>query len=61
MQAYVKSLTTPGTTLVLKPDSEFFKYLGKATEAPRQPEAAPQTPSQPQAQSEPAEQGQTVQ
>jgi membrane protease subunit HflC len=28
MQAYAKSLSTPGTTLVLKPDSEFFKYLG---------------------------------
>ena len=33
MQAYTKSLSSPGTTLVLKPDSDFFKYLGmdKAT------------------------------
>ena len=28
MQAYTKSLTSAGTTFVLKPDSEFFKYLG---------------------------------
>jgi membrane protease subunit HflC len=28
MQAYAKSLATPGTTLVLKPDSQFFKYFG---------------------------------
>jgi membrane protease subunit HflC len=28
MQAYAKSLGTTGTTLVLKPDSEFFKYFG---------------------------------
>ncbi len=35
MQAYQKSLGTPGTTLVLKPDSEFFKYFGsKVPEAP---------------------------
>ena len=35
MQAYTKSLSSSGTTLVLKPDSEFFKYLGmdKATPA----------------------------
>lgn len=39
MQAYVKSLTTPGTTLVLKPDSEFFKYLGRNTQSPREPQA----------------------
>jgi hypothetical protein len=38
MQAYSKSLASPGTTLVLKPDSEFFKYLGmdKAKPAPQQ-------------------------
>ncbi len=53
MQAYVKSLTTPGTTLVLKPDSEFFKYLGKNPQAPQpqaaQPQPQPQAPpSQPQ-------------
>lgn len=36
MQAYAKSLSSSGTTLVLKPDSEFFKYLGmdKAKTAP---------------------------
>ncbi len=35
MQAYQKSLGTPGTTLVLKPDSEFFKYFGSTVpEAP---------------------------
>ncbi len=28
MQAYTKSLAEPGTTLVLKPDSQFFKYFG---------------------------------
>ncbi|TMJ37894.1 MAG: protease modulator HflC [Alphaproteobacteria bacterium] len=28
MQAYAKSLASPGTTLVLKPDSDFFKYMG---------------------------------
>jgi modulator of FtsH protease HflC len=28
MQAYSKSLATDGTTLVLKPNSDFFKYFG---------------------------------
>jgi modulator of FtsH protease HflC len=28
MQAYSKSLTTPGTSLVLDPSSDFFKYFG---------------------------------
>lgn len=28
MQAYAKSLSTEGTTMVLNPDSEFFKYFG---------------------------------
>lgn len=38
MQAYAKSLTGAGTTMVLKPDSEFFKYMGmdKAKPAPQQ-------------------------
>jgi membrane protease subunit HflC len=38
MQAYTKSLTGSGTTLVLKPDSDFFKYMGmdKAKPAPQQ-------------------------
>jgi membrane protease subunit HflC len=37
MQAYAKSLSSSGTTLVLKPDSDFFKYLGmdKARSAPQ--------------------------
>jgi len=40
MQAYTKSLTGQGTTMVLKPDSDFFKYFGgKSSEAPA---AAPQ-------------------
>ncbi|MDP9137849.1 MAG: protease modulator HflC [Pseudomonadota bacterium] len=47
MQAYAKALTTPGTTLVLKPDSEFFKYLG--TRSP-QPQAQPPTQQPPQTQ-----------
>jgi membrane protease subunit HflC len=38
MQAYAKSLASAGTTLVLRPDSDFFKYLGmdKAKPAPPQ-------------------------
>ena len=39
MQAYAKSLATPGTTLVLKPNSEFFKYFGLHKDG----EAAPVT------------------
>jgi membrane protease subunit HflC len=35
MQAYAKSLSSQGTTLVLKPDSEFFRYFGtRSPEAP---------------------------
>jgi membrane protease subunit HflC len=36
MQAYAKSMATSGTTFVLKPDSEFFKYFGmdKKDQAP---------------------------
>jgi membrane protease subunit HflC len=42
MQAYAKSLSTQGTTLVLRPDSEFFSYFGT-----RRPEtAAPNAPAQ---------------
>ena len=39
MQAYVKSLAGTGTTLLLSPKSEFFKYFGasKALEPPPQP------------------------
>jgi modulator of FtsH protease HflC len=48
LQAYAKSLATAGTTLVLKPDSEFFKYFG--TQKQTQPQAQPQPPSQTQSQ-----------
>ena len=48
LQAYAKSLATAGTTLVLKPDSEFFKYFG--TQKLTQPQAQPQPPSQTQSQ-----------
>ncbi len=34
MQAYAKSLSNSDTTLVLKPDSEFFKYFGTQQSAP---------------------------
>jgi membrane protease subunit HflC len=34
MQAYAKSLSDPGTTLVLKPDSEFFRYFSSQGEKP---------------------------
>jgi len=51
MQAYAKSLTGSGTTLVLSPNSEFFKYFGadgksKAVPPPtEQPSAQTQTQS----------------
>jgi membrane protease subunit HflC len=34
MQAYAKSLADSGTTLVLKPDSEFFQYFGTRQSVP---------------------------
>jgi membrane protease subunit HflC len=37
MQAYAKSLSTSGTTLVLRPDSDFFKYFGMDKTKPAQP------------------------
>jgi membrane protease subunit HflC len=37
MQAYAKSLATSGTTLVLRPDSDFFKYFGMDKAKPAQP------------------------
>lgn len=37
MQAYAKSLSGSGTTMVLKPDSEFFKYLGMDKTKPATP------------------------
>jgi modulator of FtsH protease HflC len=42
MQAYSKSLGTNGTTLVLKPDSDFFKYFGTKREG----DAVPVAPAQ---------------
>jgi modulator of FtsH protease HflC len=37
MQAYAKSLATSGTTLVLRPDSDFFKYFGTEKQPAPQP------------------------
>ena len=53
MQAYAKSMATDGTTLVLNPNSDFFKYFGKQTSAPPAPDQpvqaapAPVQPAQP--------------
>ena len=41
MQAYSKSLATEGTTLVLKPNSDFFKYFGLHKDS----EAVPVSPT----------------
>lgn len=41
MQAYAKSLSGQGTTMVLRPDSEFFKYFGT-----RKDEITPAAPAQ---------------
>jgi modulator of FtsH protease HflC len=38
MQAYTNSLSSSGTTLVLKPDSDFFKYLGMDKTKPPAPQ-----------------------
>lgn len=37
LQAYTKALQQGDTTMVLSPDSEFFKYFDSATGAPRRP------------------------
>ncbi len=39
LQAYTKALQPGDTTMVLSPDSEFFKYFDSATGAPRRPAA----------------------
>lgn len=39
LQAYTKALQQGDTTMVLSPDSEFFKYFDSATGAPRRPAA----------------------
>ena len=46
MQAYAKSLGTEGTTMVLNPDSEFFKYFGGQGKLGTQDPAASQQPAQ---------------
>jgi membrane protease subunit HflC len=43
LQAYATSLGSQGTTLVLKPDSEFFKYFGTRPRAAGDP-ATPELP-----------------
>ena len=48
MQAYAKSMATEGTTLVLNPTSDFFKYFGKnGSEAPTPTQPAQTAPAQP--------------
>ena len=48
MQAYAKSLGSQGTTMVLNPDSEFFKYFqgAGAAGASKQPAAPAAQPAQ---------------
>ena len=51
MQAYEKALGGDGTTMVLSPDSEFFRYFsdqkaGGVTAPQPQPSAAPAQPAQ---------------
>lgn len=41
MAAYSAALSSQDTTLVLSPDSEFFRYFGKAAGTAQQPSAAP--------------------
>jgi membrane protease subunit HflC len=53
MQAYGKSLGTQGTTMVLNPDSEFFKYFGGQGKLGTQ-EFAPPNAQNPSPQAEPA-------
>jgi modulator of FtsH protease HflC len=48
MQAYAKSMATEGTTLVLNPNSDFFKYFGKnSSGAPAPVQPAQMAPAQP--------------
>ena len=46
MQAYTKSMGAEGTTMVLNPDSEFFKYFGFQTNSRTAAPAAPVAPAQ---------------
>lgn len=54
MNAYTTGLTGSGTTMVLSPNSEFFRYFGDAVGAPRPegaaapPAAAPAAPAAPE-------------
>jgi len=56
MNAYVAALTGQGTTMVLEPNSEFFKFFNQADG--KAPQAAP-TPPPPAAPSGPADSGAT--
>ena len=47
MQAYRNSLGTEGTTMVLNPDSEFFRYFGDQKPGAAVPPAAATAPAQP--------------
>ena len=47
MQAYRNSLGTDGTTMVLNPDSEFFRYFGDQKPGAAVPPAAATAPAQP--------------
>jgi membrane protease subunit HflC len=48
MQAYTKSLAGTETTLVLSPDSEFFRHFGMKSPEPQQAEPGQQAPAPPQ-------------
>lgn len=47
MQAYTKSLSDTGTTLVLRPDSEFFRYFGTQSNTPEAQAPRPQSSEPP--------------
>ena len=46
MQAYEKALGGDGTTMVLNPDSEFFRYFGEKASSTPAPATAPAQPAQ---------------
>jgi membrane protease subunit HflC len=45
MRAYADSIGQPGTTMVVKPDSEFFRYFNDAAGSPAAPAPAPGAPA----------------
>jgi membrane protease subunit HflC len=49
MQAYEAGLRSNDTRMLLKPDSEFFRYFVDPSGKPREPGANPSTPPAPQA------------